>query len=63
MLVVDFNFKTISKAKERYDLVVNHNAHKTISNIKNNGVNIEKGTALLFNVSSVVPHNVKGCSS
>jgi Fe-S cluster assembly protein SufD len=57
---VDFNFKTISKDKERYDLVVNHNKDNTISNIVNSGVNIDSG-ALLFNVSSVVPKNVKGC--
>lgn len=50
---IDYNFKTISKAYEKYDLTIYHHDKNTISNIKNNGVNIKDGN-LIFNVSSFV---------
>lgn len=58
---VIYNFKTISKTKEKYNFLVYHNASKTFSDIKNNGVNIENGT-LEFNVSSFVPKRMVKCN-
>ena len=55
-----YNLKTISKQKEKYNFLVYHNAKKTVSYIKNNGVNILDGV-LEFNVSSFVPNNIKKC--
>ena len=57
---IDYNLKTISKNKEKYNFLVYHNACKTVSNIKNNGVNIFDGK-VEFNVSSFVPNNIKKC--
>ena len=56
----DYNFKTISKGYEKYDLTIYHLHKKTISNIKNNGVNIKNGN-LIFNVSSFVYNGNKDC--
>lgn len=50
---MNYNFKTISKNTEKYDLVIYHNSSNTNSNIINNGVNINEGN-LTFNVSSFV---------
>lgn len=52
--------KTISKNKEKYDIIVNHNSKYTKSDIINNGVNIESGM-LEFNVSSIVPDKMDKC--
>ena len=57
---VIYNFKTISKSKEKYNFLVYHNASKSVSDIKNNGVNIADGN-LEFNVSSFVPNKVVKC--
>lgn len=57
---VVYNFKTVSKSKEKYNFLVYHNASKTISDIINNGVNIDDGK-LEFNVSSFVPNKVVKC--
>ena len=57
---VDFNLKTISKKHEKYNFLVYHNAKNTISNIRNNGVNILNGT-LEFNVSGFVSKGITGC--
>lgn len=57
---IDYNLKTISKNKEKYNFLVYHNARKTVSNIRNNGVNIKDGK-IEFNVSSFVPNNIKKC--
>ena len=54
------DFKTISKDKEKYDLVVHHNNKNTVSNINNSGVNILKGN-LIFNVSSFVKKGNINC--
>lgn len=51
--VIDYNFKTIAKNYEKYDLTIYHLDKETISNIKNNGININDGK-LIFNVSSFV---------
>ena len=58
---IDYNFKTISKGFEKYNMTIYHNAPGTISDIKNNGVNINKGS-LQFNVSSFVGQNHKACN-
>lgn len=60
MAKIDYNLKTVSTSLEKYNFLVYHNASKTVSNIKNNGVNILDGI-IEFNVSSFVPKNVKKC--
>ncbi len=50
---INYNFKTISKESEKYDLTIYHNSPNTNSNIINNGINIKDGN-LIFNVSSFV---------
>lgn len=57
---IDYNFKSISASKGVYDIVVNHNAFNTISNIKNNAVNLEDGK-INFQVSGYVDNGIKGC--
>ncbi|MDD2435275.1 MAG: SufD family Fe-S cluster assembly protein [Bacilli bacterium] len=56
----NYNLKTISVNEEKYDLIVYHNYSNTVSNIKNNGVNILDGV-LTFNVSGFVLNNKKDC--
>ena len=53
--------KTISKDKEKYDIMIYHNAFKTSSNIVNNGITILNGN-IIFNVTSVVPNGIKECN-
>lgn len=56
---INYNFKTISKNAEKYDITIYHNHSNTNSNIINNGVNIKDGN-LIFNVSSFTPSgNIK----
>ena len=50
---VNYDFNTICKNFQKYDVNVNHNNKNTISNIKNSGLNIIDGT-LTFNISSFV---------
>ena len=57
---IDYNFKTISNNKETYDYHIFHDAKNTISNIKNNGVCIKDGS-IIYQVSSFVPKDIKGC--
>ena len=57
---LNYLFKTISKDKEKYDLMVYHNHKNTISNIINHGVNIKEGS-LKFNVSGFVPKGITKC--
>ncbi len=57
---IDYNLKTVSKDKEKYNFLVYHNARKTASNIRNSGVNILDGK-IEFNVSSFVPNDIKKC--
>lgn len=54
--------KTLSCSNEQYDMLIYHNAQKTISNLINNGVNIDSGK-LNFNVSTFVPENNNGCTA
>ena len=57
---VNFNLKTVSKNYEKYNFLVYHNAKDTVSDIRNNGVNILDGV-LEFNVSGFVSNGTTGC--
>lgn len=57
---IDYNFKSISSSKCVYDIVVNHDVCNTISNIKNNAVNLEDGK-INFQVSGYVDNGIKDC--
>lgn len=57
---INYNFKTISKEKQKYDMYVYHNYKNTTSNISNNSINIDNGTTL-FNVTSVVYNGITNC--
>lgn len=52
--------KTISSNKQKYDMLVYHNAKETSSDLINHGVNVEEGK-LTFNVSSFVPNDISNC--
>ena len=52
--------KTISKEKEKYDMMVYHHAIKTSSNMVNNGITIMNGN-IVFDVTSIVPNGIKDC--
>lgn len=57
---IDYNFKTISKDEEKYEIIVNHDDIETISNIDNRAVNILNGK-ITFNVTSTVFSGIKNC--
>ncbi len=57
---IHYRLKTIAKAKERFDLVVYHNATSTTSEIVNHGVSIEDGS-IDFQVTSIVYQGIKDC--
>ena len=57
---IDYTFKSISISNDIYDIVVNHNAKETISEIRNNSVCLEDGK-LSFQVSGYVDNGIKGC--
>lgn len=59
---INYNFKTISKKLEKYDLTIYHNHSNTNSNIINNGVNINEGL-LTFNVSSFISKGMVKCKA
>lgn len=50
--IFDYNFKSISKDKEVYDILVNHNSKLTTSDIKNNIINLSGN--VLIQVSTVI---------
>jgi len=56
---VDLILKTVSKNTEKYDLLINHNCSKTISDITTSGLNL-KGN-LYFTVSTYIPCGNKDC--
>jgi len=58
--IFNYNFKTVCINPEKYDMVINHNAKKTISYINNGGLNKENGS-LIFNITSIVPSSLTGC--
>ena len=55
---VDYNFKSVGKTQENYDLIINHNAKKTISNIKNNVINISG--SIMIQVSTYIKKGYVG---
>jgi len=52
--------KTLSLEREKYDMMVCHNAPKTKSNLINHGVTMEHGE-IIFNVTGVVEQGIKDC--
>lgn len=52
--------KTISKDKEKYDMMIYHNKNNSNSNINNDGITLMDGK-ITFNVTSVVPNGIKEC--
>ncbi len=56
---INYNFKSMSLGNETYDLVINHEAKKTNSNIKNNVIN--KDGKVSLQVSSYVPKGITSC--
>lgn len=58
---VNYNFKTIAKEIQKYDIYIYHNYKKTTSNILNSSVNLDNGTTI-FNVTSIVYNGIKKCN-
>ena len=56
---LNYNFKTICTNQEKYDFMIYHKYNNTVSNIKNNGVNIKEGK-LNYQVSTFIPKDIKG---
>lgn len=56
---INYILKTISTGEEKYNLLVNHNAQYTISNVINNSVNINNGK-VIFDVNGIVPKGMIG---
>lgn len=57
---INYILKTICKNDEHYDIVVNHNAKNTNSNIITNGININDGE-MVINVTGFVPKGSINC--
>lgn len=57
---IDYLLKTLSTAREKYDITVHHKADHTKSLIHSHGVNILEGT-IQFHVSGIIPNGKKGC--
>ena len=57
---INYNFNTISKAKQNVDIVVYHNNKNTISNLNNKAVTIKAGS-MKFNVTGAVYNNITDC--
>lgn len=58
---IDYNFKTIANAYQKYDVYFYHNAKDTKSKINNKGVTLGSGN-ITFNVSSIVYKGIKNCN-
>lgn len=56
---INYILKTISTGEERYNLLINHNAQYTISNVINNSVNINDGK-VIFDVNGIVKKGMVG---
>lgn len=52
--------KTISKDKEKYDMMIYHYNNHSSSNIVNNGITLMNGN-IIFNVTSSIPNGIKDC--
>ncbi len=57
---LEYKLKTISKEKQKFDLVIYHNNKNTISNVSNKSVNINKGSTT-FNTTGIVYNGITGC--
>lgn len=57
---IDYNFNTISKDKQKIDIIVYHNKINSVSNLNNKAVNINDGS-ITFNVTGNVYNTVKDC--
>lgn len=57
---VEYHYSTINKSDNNYEIIVNHNASETISNIYNHGINTASNS-LSFDVTGVVPKKCKKC--
>lgn len=57
---IDYILKTVSTGHQKYNLLINHNATNTSSNIINNAVNINDGE-VIFDVNGLVPKGKSGC--
>lgn len=53
--------KTISSNEESYNLVINHKASYTNSDIVNNSINVKNG-AVIFDVTGIVPNGIIECN-
>lgn len=59
---IDYDFKTISKNIENYNLKIMHNYSKTNANISNKGINISNGL-LTFDVSAYIENGKTACKT
>lgn len=57
---IEYTLKSISKAREKYDITVYHQAKNTESRIRTNGVTVKEGS-LDIHVSGMVPNGKNGC--
>ena len=57
---IDYLFKSICTSKELYDYMIKHNTKNTISNIKNNLVNVRGSSSI--QISSSVDKNITDCT-
>lgn len=57
---INYNFNTISKDKQKIDLMVYHNNKNTISNITNKAVNMLNGS-MTFNITGLVYNKINDC--
>ncbi len=57
---INYNFNTISKDKQKIDLMVYHNNKNTISNITNKAVNMLNGSTT-FNITGLVYNKINDC--
>jgi len=56
----NMHLTTLANNKEKYDILVNHNAKNTKSNIINHGLTKDDGS-IIIDVTSVVPRGITGC--
>ena len=56
---LNYVLKTISSSEEHYDILVNHNAKNTTSDVITDGINIDKGK-LILNVTGIVSKGKTG---
>lgn len=57
---INYLLKTISRAREKYDITIYHEGQYTESLIQTNAVNVLDGT-VDFHVTGIVPNGKKGC--